>query len=228
MHANVFRGGPVLLLALFASSCRSKAPADAPDARGPAGTSARPGPKYALPPRGPAEHWAQGRQLRVIMQRIGDATGSKWPNGLPDDPERPVPPLTLDEAFRAGAALGGDLASAAGEIPGAVAGRPLAPEDRQVFNVKARELRDEALRLREAAEGRNADRMQRAIDDMAATCLTCHARYRDITGPLDVRQGRSDDAAAGDVGRAVALLRSSPDAALRGARVTDASRVRGH
>ena len=137
---------------------------------------------------GPAvigEHWVQDERLRGVMAELSRQSGH-WPAGLPDDVESPDPETA--DAFREATALADGLARAARDIPRSVAGREMSPENRRGFNGEARRLRDHAVALKEAARGRKVERMQRALDGISSSCISCHSQYRDFAGELGARR----------------------------------------
>jgi len=139
------------------------------------------------------EHWVQNERLRDVMRQISDHA-ARWPAGVPDDPEASSRQAReeADEAFRDAASLADGLATAAGRIPRSVADHPMSAEDRSGFNAEAARLRDEALRLRKAARARRVEPMQRSLDAISSTCISCHSRYRDFTGELEPRKASAE------------------------------------
>jgi len=128
------------------------------------------------------KHWVQDERLRGVMAELSRQS-AYWPAGLPDDPEV-RPPEGADQAFRDAARLADGLARGARDIPRAVADREMSPETRRGFNAEAGRLRDQALQLKDAARGRKVERMQRLLDGISSSCISCHSQYRDFTGEL--------------------------------------------
>ena len=128
-------------------------------------------------------HWVQDERLRGVMAEVARQT-AHWPAGVPDDPEAPLTDDVAD-SFRQAERLADGLAAAARNIPRAVADREMSPEVRRGFNAEARRLRQQSLELKEAARGRKVERMQRLLDGISASCISCHSNYRDFTGELD-------------------------------------------
>ena len=128
-------------------------------------------------------HWVQDERLRGVMAELARQT-AHWPAGVPDDPEAPLTDDVAD-SFRQAGLLADGLARAARNIPRAVADREMSPETRRGFNAEARRLRQQALQLKEAARGRKVERMQRLLDGISSSCISCHSQYRDFTGELD-------------------------------------------
>ena len=139
------------------------------------------------------EHWVQNERLRDVMKQISQHA-ARWPAGVPDDPEASSRQAQeeADEAFRDAAALADGLAAAAKQIPRSVADHPMSAEDRAGFQSEAARLREEALRLRKAARARRVEPMQRSLDAISSTCISCHSRYRDFTGELEPRRASAD------------------------------------
>ena len=123
------------------------------------------------------DHWVQDERLREVMRRIA-RDSERWPAGVPE----------ADEAFADVAALADGLAAAARQIPRSVADHPMSAEDRAGFNGEAERLREQALRLGKAARARRVEPMQRELDAISSSCISCHSRYRDFTGELGARK----------------------------------------
>jgi cytochrome c556 len=143
--------------------------------------------------QGPArlgEHWVQDERLRAVMAQISKHA-ERWPVGLPDHPEAAQSNgsrADTDDAFRDAAALAEGLADAARQIPRSVADHPMSAEDRRGFAAEADRLRRHALDLRRAARGRSVEQMQRSLDRVSSTCVSCHSQYRDFAGELGARK----------------------------------------
>ena len=131
-------------------------------------------------------HWVQDERLRGVMAELARQT-AHWPAGVPADPEAPLTDDVAD-SFRQAGRLADGLAAAARNIPRAVADREMSPETRRGFNAEAERLRQQSLQLKEAARGRKVEQMQRLLDGISSSCISCHSQYRDFTGELDVRR----------------------------------------
>ena len=164
---------------------------------GPAG----PGPSGSSPgssrssaaPRRLGEHWVQNDQLKAVMAQVS-SHAARWPAGVPDDPEAaqsPAQRADAEQAFREAAALADGLAEAAARIPRSVADHPMSDEDRRGFRAEAERLRVHALELRRAARARRVEPMQRSLDQISSSCVSCHSQYRDFTGELQARKASS-------------------------------------
>jgi hypothetical protein len=156
----------------------------APDRTGPGNAPAGAGPDAGSGMTG--THWVQDERLRGVMAELSRQT-SHWPAGVPDDPEAPLAADVAD-SFRQAARLADGLAAAAQNIPRAVADREMSAETRRGFNAEARRLHKQSLELKEAARGRKVERMQRLLDGISSSCISCHSQYRDFTGELDAHR----------------------------------------
>ena len=87
----------------------------------------------------------------------------------------------IEHAARAGLALAAD------EIPQAVAHVEMSEADRRSFLAQAETLREQAQRLGEAASLSNDRGMERVLNAIDETCMSCHERFRDFSGPMDRR-----------------------------------------
>jgi cytochrome c556 len=137
-----------------------------------------------------AHHWVQDQQLRTVMAELALRTRESWPQGLPEDTEEPTRPR--EQAFHEAAALPDGLAAAAGRIQKSVEKLPMGTDDRRGFSEEATRLRDSALALKEAANQRRIEPMQRALDRINSSCIGCHSRYRDFAGELETRRASAD------------------------------------
>lgn len=151
--------------------------------------------RAARAPEVMGRHWVQSNQLRNLMKGISANAQRNWPNGVPQDPEdsqgRAIA-KTIDDAAK----LADGLAAAAVAIPASAAERPMSEADRAGFQAEADILRDQAMRLGQAAHERKIEQMQKSLDAISATCLSCHSRYRDFSGQLDVQRAAADDASS--------------------------------
>ena len=133
------------------------------------------------------EHWVQTPQLKALMMRVGHTASTSTPRTIPDDPERPARPEDVEQAFSDAAVLADGLAAAAAEIPAAVEGRRMSDADRRGFLTEAETLRSLSVQLKQDAVDRRAEAMDRTLTRINATCVTCHSRYRDLSGNLEPR-----------------------------------------
>ena len=143
---------------------------------------------------GPADiraHWVQDERLRGVMAELSRQSAN-WPAGVPADPESAASDEQTRTAFRDAERLADGLARASRDIPRAVADREMSPEMRRGFNAEARRLRDQALQLKAAARARRIEPMQRALDGISSSCISCHSQYRDFSGELDPRRASAE------------------------------------
>jgi len=134
----------------------------------------------------------QSDQLRDLMKGISANTERNWPNGVRPDPQDPQA-RDLGRQIDAAGKLADGLAAAAVHIPESVADRPMSEADRAGFRAEADILRDQAMRLGQAAHERKTEQMEKLLTAISATCLSCHSRYRDFSGELDVRRAAVDE-----------------------------------
>lgn len=137
-------------------------------------------------------HWMQSDQLRSLMQGMSAKTERDWPNGAPQDPQDPAAG-DLNKQFADAGRLADGLAAAAVRIPDSVAERSMSEADRAGFRAEADVLRDQAMRLGNAAHDRKIEQMRKSLDAISVTCLSCHSRYRDFAGQLDIQRAAADD-----------------------------------
>ncbi|HEX8913827.1 MAG TPA: hypothetical protein VF796_15875 [Humisphaera sp.] len=167
-----------LLVANLACAPKPPPPAAVPAAPLPAVAVTRPAGK-------PAGHWVQAPQLRAVMQRVSAAATAGWPKTLPSDVESPADPSAMDRSYEAAAQLADALSASARRIPDAIAGKTMSDDVRTGFLAEASILRTQAEQLGTEARARRAESMARTLDQINATCVTCHSRYRDLAGTLD-------------------------------------------
>lgn len=94
----------------------------------------------------------------------------------------------MPEDFDTVALLASDLMTSADEIPDRAKAIPMQDADRAGFVAEARTLRVQAQGLRDAARQQRIEQMQRQMDAINATCISCHSRYRDFAGQLNTAQ----------------------------------------
>lgn len=135
----------------------------------------------------PSHHWVQDDQLLRTMKQLGASTAEQWPSTLPDDPEAAVTSEDRDQAFENGAKLAISLADAAERIPDSIALRSLSQADRDAFVATAQTLAAQSKQLGKAAKKHRVEEMQRLLDATRATCISCHTRFKDVSGELPPR-----------------------------------------
>lgn len=161
----------------------ARAPATGPIA--PAGGGST-GPNPATSPHVLGEHWVQDWRIRAIMQRVGIGANPNWPRDLQQhDPEGSPTTTQVRQGLADAAALADSLATAAVELPGVVANRPMRDDDRQDFTARAITLRQQALDLKQQALAGQVEQAQRSLNAINTTCFDCHARHRDLSGVLE-------------------------------------------
>ncbi len=131
----------------------------------------------------PTMHWLHDEQLRTVMRELG-RTAQEVPDLGQYDPD--APKLTTDVRFQfeAAAILAEKLSHSANRIPGAIEHLNVGVADRAAFLEQARALRDQARRLNLAARERDIQTMQRQLDAVTTSCVSCHTRFRDFTPEL--------------------------------------------
>lgn len=128
-------------------------------------------------------HWVQNVQLRATMDELQLLAVETWPQEL--EPEMSKPGLPQRQiAFAEAQRLAAGLAHAAAEIPLAVAEVKMSEADRRSFLVLVETLREQAHRLGQAAEAGNNRSMERLLNAIDETCMSCHGRFRDFSGPI--------------------------------------------
>lgn len=170
-----------LLAAATLPSCT--APASKPSDPPPASSPSTHGTTQTSQPIG--AHWVHDRQLRQVMARLSQQKPS-MPANVPDEPESPK--SATPEDFNAVSLLAGQLMTAADQIPAVADKLKMTEADRAGFLAEAHTLHDQAQRLRDAARKQRIEQMQRDMDAINATCISCHSRYRDFSGQLNTTQ----------------------------------------
>lgn len=136
-------------------------------------------------------HWVQSDQLRTLMKELSARTDRNWPKDVPPDPEDRQTG-DLHHAMGSATKLADGLAAAALRIPASVTNAKMSEADRAGFEAEAITLHDQAVRLGLAARANKVEQMQRCLDAISSTCTSCHTRYRDLSGQLNVRQVSAD------------------------------------
>jgi cytochrome c556 len=147
----------------------------------------------------PQKHWVQSERLAKVMEQLSGLRGA-FPRGLPDDPESPAG-REARRSLAEAAAVADALAETAKRIPAAVEGKPMSPADRRGFISEATRLHDQSIALRDAARANHVEPLQELLDNVNSTCISCHSRFRDLTGELNTHKaaapGSSPQTAAG-------------------------------
>lgn len=135
----------------------------------------------------PPHHWVQSDQLQVVMKKLESASARHWPGSLPDDPEVALTRKERNQVFESGAQLALGLADAAARIPATTRALNLSDADRSAFLTTANGLSEQARMLGMAARKHSVEEMQRHLDAIRASCISCHTRFKDIAGDLPPR-----------------------------------------
>lgn len=151
------------------------------------GTSggANPPPSKPSKPAAANRHSVQTPQLQALMKVIAMTAEDHTPRTRPVDVETPTSKADLEKAYAQAAILADALVTAADRIPAAVEDRDLSAETRSGFLAEAGTLKRLSTDLKRFASEKKAESMSRSLDQINATCITCHTRYRDLTGTLD-------------------------------------------
>jgi cytochrome c556 len=137
------------------------------------------------------KHWVQNEQLRGLMKELSAKSQRNWPKDVPQDPEDPQsgdPRNTMDSAAK----LADGLAATAARIPESVTNANMSEADLAGFQAEANTLRDQAMRLGQAARAKKVEQMQRSLDAISSTCISCHSRYRDFAGQVNMNRAAAE------------------------------------
>jgi cytochrome c556 len=138
-------------------------------------------------PESPQQHWVQNKQLSDLMKTIS----ARMLTDAPDELSRPRSdqrPEDVERAMKSAAKLAKGLADSAQRIPAQVENVKMNEADRAGFMAEAETLRKQAIELGKAADARQTDEMQRKLNAISSTCISCHSRYRDFAGQLDTQR----------------------------------------
>jgi cytochrome c556 len=141
----------------------------------------------------------QSERLAKVMDQLSGLRGA-FPRGLPDDPESPAG-RQAHHALSEAAAVADALAETATRIPAVVQDKAMTPSDRRGFIAEAMRLHDQAIALGDAARANHIEPLQDLLDNVNSTCISCHSRYRDLTGELNTHKASAPSAAPGSVAR---------------------------
>lgn len=137
-------------------------------------------------PRATSGHWVHTQRLQDVMRRIQAATSQNWPQEL-DDQHSSVTPEARQAALDEACVLAQGLAEAAERIPDGVKHVRMEDVDRRSFQAQVDTLRDQAQELDRAGQAGDVQAMESVLDRIAATCASCHQRFRDYAGPMKTR-----------------------------------------
>ena len=151
-------------------------------------------PAAALAVASPQKHWVQSERLAEVMDELSGLRGA-FPRGLPDDAETPAG-RQARHALSEAAAVADALAETATRIPAAIEGKAMPLADRRGFVAEAMRLHDQAVALGDAARANHLEPLQELLDSVNSTCISCHSRYRDVTGELNTHKAAMPSSAA--------------------------------
>ena len=97
-------------------------------------------------------------------------------------------PVARAYRLRCAIKLSDELAIAALRIPASITDAKINEADRAGFEAEANILHTQALRLGTAALAKKVEQMQQSLDAINSTCISCHSRYRDFSGLLQIHQ----------------------------------------
>jgi len=129
-------------------------------------------------------HWVQDAQLRRIMDELESLAAVTWPQELEPEMSKTEIQRRL-MMFSEAQSLAEGLAQAADEIPRTIAKVEISEADRRGFLALVETLREQAQRLGEAARTGDDRRMEWHLNAINETCVSCHERFRDFSGPID-------------------------------------------
>jgi soluble cytochrome b562 len=141
-------------------------------------------PASAHSPEPVGKHWVQDEQLRRLMIGMSAKSQQDWPKDVPQNPED-ADTGNLSQTMNSAAKLADGLASSAMHIPDGIVAKMTSEADRAGFQAQADVLHSQAVRLGQVAREGNVEQLQRSLDSINATCISCHSRYRDFSGQLD-------------------------------------------
>jgi cytochrome c556 len=117
------------------------------------------------------------------MKSLSSRSQRDWPRGVPQDPEDEQNG-DLAKMMDSAAILADHLADTSVQIPASVIDSKMSEADLAGFQAEANTLHRQAVRLGESARARKVEPMQKSLDAIGDTCISCHTRYRDFSGQL--------------------------------------------
>ena len=162
--------GLVMVVGLALASCRSTEPRYEPggDGKSVAGQ--------------PNQHWIYDDQLRTSMREIEQMRAQAGNVSFGEVPEAAVGEPTGD--FKQVADAAANLAAAASALHGTLDRVRLSAQDKDAFREQAQILEAQAISLVRAARRQRIPDMRKTLDAITASCISCHTRFRDITGEI--------------------------------------------
>lgn len=136
-----------------------------------------------LEPSAESSHWVQDSRLREIMQELDLLPWATWPQEVEAEYQGAGPPGAA-KPFQQAHDLAEGLARGADQIPRAVEHIKMTEVDRRSFLVQVDVFREQAQRLVRDAAQTNREAMRRDLIALNETCLSCHDRFRDFSGPI--------------------------------------------
>ena len=188
----------LLIAATGLTSCNSTpptvhtgGPTDSPAVQSASTDLPTTGPVATTRPDDLRRHWVQNDQLRNLMKDLSARAEHDWPRDIPQDPEDPQT-ASLRTSLASAIKLSDELAIAALRIPAGITDAKLSEADRAGFEAEANTLHTQALQLGTAARAKKVEQMQKSLEAINATCISCHSRYRDISGLLQIHQASAE------------------------------------
>ena len=128
------------------------------------------------------EHWIHDQRLRLLMAKLSKRNPYLPTDGSPDPQSnrRGTP-----EGFVEVAAIANAIMVAADQLPGVTATIKMNEADRSGFLAQARNLHQQAERLRDAARQERIDQMQLHMASLDSSCISCHTEYREFSGDIN-------------------------------------------
>ncbi len=128
-------------------------------------------------------HWVYSERLRAVMGEIDLKARTAWPQ------EVNAATGSVSEAERAEALgrmdpLVTELAAAARRIPETLSGTRLSEGDRRSFQALVDTLGEQAESLKAQVTAKDLEAARRLLTEINATCVSCHDRFRDLSGPM--------------------------------------------
>lgn len=126
-------------------------------------------------------HWVYSERLRTVMSEIDSKARTAWP--------QEVSAGSASEAERAEALgrmdpLAAELAAAARRIPDTLTGSRISEGDRRSFQALVDTLGEQAESLKARITAKDLEAARRVLTEINATCVSCHDRFRDLSGPM--------------------------------------------
>ncbi len=134
-------------------------------------------------PSAGSSHGVQDARLREIMQELDALKWTTWPQEVEAEYRDAVPPGAA-QPFQQARELAEGLARAADQIPLTVEHVKMTEVDRRSFLTQVDVLKEQARRLERSAAQTDREAMHRHLVALNETCLSCHDRFREFSGPI--------------------------------------------